>query len=639
MVGAGDRRGGPAPARRQYGLRTRARYAFDNAMARGSGAIVTLLALVLIGVVVVFTLISLITGVAPSHPVTTAFNVLLQTIDGGGDLSSSGLLAATIFLAVTLVGLLIFGAFIGSIVTGMDARLEHLRQGRSDVLEHDHTLILGWSERIFVILAELAIANESRKRPSVVILAEQSKPEMEDAIRERVTDRRNTRIICRTGSPVSAADLDLVNHLGARSVIVLGADDDDEPDANVIKSLLALTRDGAERTPHRHIVAEIQEPATAHAGRLIDEAIVLINKPKTVSRLIVQTSRQSGAAAVYRELLDFAGSEIYMRRDDRLTGQTYLDALLAYRACSVIGLMREGGEIVLNPPADRVLLSTDTIIAIAEDDSVLDAAELQPTAAEPDKIATRPGDPAAAEATLILGYNTRTPLVLKELADYAEPGSRAVLVADVPVDLATLPSTNGAGQLAFEHHAANTTDRAVLDGLDIPAYDRVILMSYSDDLSVKRASARSLLTLLYLRDIVSGSEKSLTIVSEIVDRDDTELVKNAGVSDIVVSDEILSLLLTQVAENRHLGGVFQQLFKAEGSEIYLRPVGLYVVAEPVSFATLIEAASRRGETAVGYWPAGARDLGDHMHGILVNPAKTHVFAASPEDRLIVLAEA
>ena len=42
---------------------------------------------------------------------------------------------------------------------------------------------------------------------------------------------------------------------------------------------------------------------------------MLVDKPETISRLIVQTSRQSGASAVYQELLDFDGEEIYMRID------------------------------------------------------------------------------------------------------------------------------------------------------------------------------------------------------------------------------------------------------------------------------------------------------------------------------------
>ena len=319
----------------------RVRYAFDRVMARGSVATIALLALIVVGVVVVFTAIHAILGLSGKTTVTTAYEFFLQTMLVNLDYSSFG--SAVIYASVSLVGLMIFGAFLGALVRGMNSRLERLRQGRSVVLERDHTLILGWSPRVFRILSELAAANESRRRPTVVILAQEGKPQMEDAIRERVPDMRNTRVVCRTGNPVVWADLEIVNHRQARSVIVLGRDGggdgvpDKDSDADVIKTLLALTHDGAAEIADRHIVAEVQDAETQQAAGLIDEqAIVVINKPETIGRLIVQTSRQAGAAAVYRELLDFASSEIYMRRDDSLTGLTYLDATLGYEQCTVI---------------------------------------------------------------------------------------------------------------------------------------------------------------------------------------------------------------------------------------------------------------------------------------------------------------
>lgn len=620
----------------------RSRYAFDNIMARGSSATLGLITLAMLAAVLAFTVLALVAGSATGNPFTVAFNILLQTVNGNGDLSTAGATAGVIFLVITIVGILIFGAFIGTLVTGMDTRLEQLRQGRSVVLEHDHTLILGWSPRIFVILSELSIANESRSRASVVVLAEESKAEMEDAIREQVPDTRGTRVICRTGNPVVAADLKIVNHRGARSVIVLGddADDDGDSDADVIKTLLALTRDVGDDTADRHIVAEIQHHATEHAARLIDdERIVLINKPDAISRLIVQTSRQAGAAAVYREMLDFASFEIYMRRDERLTGLTYLDAMLGYEQCTVLGIMNAGGEIDLNPHASTLIEADATIIALAEDDTVLDNAEFARAQCDAERIEIAPRERPAAESTLILGYNQRTPLVIHELGSYAEPGSSVLLVADVPADEVALRDRDVWPNLAVEYRHANTNSRAVLDELDVPGYDRVIVMSYVDHVSPKRAGARALLTLLHLRDIARIHDADIAIVSEIADPEDADLVRNAGVNDIVVSDEVLSLMLTQVAENHHLAKVFQQLFQAAGSEVYLRPVDRYVTTgAPVSFATLIEAASRRSETAIGYWSADARDSGDGMHGIRVNPFKQQRFDVAAGDRLIVLAE-
>lgn len=121
---------------------------------------------------------------------------------------------------------------------------------------------------------------------------------------------------------------------------------------------------------------------------------------------------------------------------------------------------------------------------------MFDSAALAPTATDPERISIKPALPHAAESTLILGYNQRTPLVIAELAAYAEPGSRALLVTDVAVDLDALPSSGRpTGHLAFEYREAKTAERSVLDALDVPSYDRAIIMSCSDDLNLKRASA------------------------------------------------------------------------------------------------------------------------------------------------------
>ncbi len=46
--------------------------------------------------------------------------------------------------------------------------------------------------------------------------------------------------------------------------------------------------------------------------------------------------------------------------------------------------------------------------------------------------------------------------------------------------------------------------------------------------------------------------------------------------DFIVSDKLVSLLLTQVAENKQLHAVFQDLFISDGSEVYLWPASQYV---------------------------------------------------------------
>jgi hypothetical protein len=94
-----------------------------------------------------------------------------------------------------------------------------------------------------------------------------------------------------------------------------------------------------------------------------------------------------------------------------------------------------------------------------------------------------------------------------------------------------------------------------------------------------------------LRDIARLRAGRFALVSEVIDMHDSELTAVNGVDDVVVSDDVLSLLLTQVAENRHLADIFELLLQADGPETYMRPADRYVKGGPVNFATLVEAAT------------------------------------------------
>ena len=67
-----------------------------------------------------------------------------------------------------------------------------------------------------------------------------------------------------------------------------------------------------------------------------------------ISRLIVQTSQQSGLSAVYTELLDFSGDEIYFHEEPALTGRTFGEALLMYEDSALIGVRTADGRVRLN---------------------------------------------------------------------------------------------------------------------------------------------------------------------------------------------------------------------------------------------------------------------------------------------------
>ncbi|TLM69026.1 MAG: potassium transporter TrkA, partial [Actinobacteria bacterium] len=628
---------------RKATFRQRIGYRFDTFMARGTSAMLLGLAVATVLVIAVAALLVLLTGTAPDGQslVALLWMGLMHTIDSGavgGDAGAPFFLG--VMLAVTVAGMFVFGALIGILNTGLESRLDAMRKGRSVVLESGHTLILGWSPQVFTVISELVGANESRKSGAVVVvLADEDKVEMEDAIRERVPDTKNTRVICRSGSPVDLSDLEIGSPHEARSIIVLPVGED--PDAHTIKTVLAVTNNPHRHEEPYHVVAQLADARNVDVVRILGarDTVLPILANNLIARVAAQTSRQSGLSVIYTELMDFGGDEIYMTSEPALTGKTYGDALSAYGDCSVIGLQRGDGTVWVNPPADASIAATDRIVAIAEDD---DRVLLSGTAPAPDERVIRSGDvttEARAERALVLGWNASGPVIVHELDEYVAPGSQVTIVCDADgVEDAIAAHGGSLANQTVTVRQGDIRDRALLESLGAADYDHVIVLAYAH-LGAQQADAITLVTLLHLRDIAERDETPFSIVSEMLDLRNRELAEATKVDDFIVSEHLVSLMLAQLSENATLAAVFDDIFDAEGSEIYLKPAVDYVaVGEAVDFYAVVESARRRGETAIGYRVmADARDA-SKSYGVCVNPPKASKVTFGGEDRVIVLAE-
>jgi ion channel POLLUX/CASTOR len=625
-------------------LNQRARYAFDNVMARGTPALIGWLAMATAALIALFTAIVLIGDLAPSREhhgvVGQSYRDLLHAMDPGTIAEDRGNWPfLVVMLLITLGGLFIVSALIGVLSTGLNRRFEEMRKGRSVVLEEGHTLILGWSDTIFTVLSELEIANESQKRPSAVILADRDKGEMDDLIREKVRPKR-TRIVTRSGSPIDLGDLARVRPELARSIVILAPEDDGEPDAQTIKTILALTKGRGHEGGGNRIVAEIQEPRNLQAAELVGgDGLVLVDKRETIAKLVVHSARQSGASVAIIELLDFKGDEIYLREDPSLVGRPFGDALLAYEECSPIGIIDGAGKVHLNPAGDRPLVAGERLIAIAADDAQLAAAAPSNGQVDEAAIALTPGTPRRPERILVLGWNQGAAAVIREFDEFLLPGSELVLIADdegagpsLERELARVENTR------LEFRPGSPVDRETLEAADLERFDHVIVLA-DQELDAQRADARILVTLLHLRDIADRRGAKFSVVSEMIDERNRQLAEVARVDDVIVSDKIVSLMLTQISESTELADVFSELLSAEGSEIYLRAAGEFVLAgREISYATVVEAVRRRGECAIGYRLAADAEDPARGFGVRINPAKSERLSLGEGDRIIVLAE-
>ena len=631
--------------KRRVTLFDQLRYRFENTLSAGPIAIIGWLAVVSLAIVIFGASVIWVCGI-PSDPesgekwgpIEAAWNLLMRTFDAGNMADDGGWPLRVVTLLVTIGGIFIVSTLIGTITSGMESSIDELRKGRSRVIEKGHTLILGWSSKVFAIINELSIANENQKRPCIVILADHDKVEMEDEIRAKMPNTRNTRVICRRGSPLDLDDLEVVNPHEAKSIIILSPGTAN-PDTHVVKSILALTNNPRRRSEPYHIVAEIRDERNMEAGRLVsgDEALLILSSD-VIARVTAQTCRQSGLSLVYQELMDFDGAEIYFKEQPELVGATYRSALSRFETSTLIGLMSTNGEVRLNPAMNHVIAEGDQVIVISEDDDTIVLSDAPPS----QKMATPQASVAAkatAERTLIIGWNNKGANIIRELDNYVGPGSELFVLceqADLGKELGKLQKQLQRQTLRFGN--AVTTELATLVKVQPETYHHIILLS-DHEADIQETDARTLITLLHLRNLAEKSGRSFSIVSEMLDIRNRALAEIARADDFIISDKLISLLLSQISENRHLDKVFKDLFDPDGSEIYLKPIRDYVpLGKPLDFYSVVEAAAARGETAIGYRIIEQAHDADRAYGVVINPKKTDTATFTAEDRIVVLAE-
>ncbi len=608
---------------------SRLRYRLDQALARGALMVMGYLAVLTLVITVVAA--AILTGLhlsgvngGPKLGFAEAFwQSLLRMLGKGAFAADQEWTTRALNLVVTLAGIFLAGALIALISAAVNQRIARLRRGRSPVLESGHTLVLGWSPRLPVILSELVIANADRRRAALVVLADRAQDDMEDELHKRVPHTGKTRVVCRTGDPGRQADLDLVNVRGARSIIVLNGSDGD---AGVLRAVLAV-RGFESEVAGLHIVAELTDAGHAEALRaLTDNTVVTVQGDAVIGQVTAQACFQDGLAAVFRELLGFDATELHIRAIPELVGHTYRDAIGAFEKCAVIGMCRDD-VVTLNPAGDVVFAADDQVVVVAADELSVIFTGFAAAPADDNAAAAAFADPV--EHIALVGWSSLGTKIVSDLDRVLGSGSVIDVLVDPGYVTAAQVTIPPVVNIKVDVHELGDGPTAVLEMISARSYDHAIVLSYRNALSAEQADALTLLMLLTLHKARATGAVSTRVVAEMRDRANVAIARTIEVDDFIVSDELSSLMLAQVSERRELDAVFRDLFDASGSVLTLRPASMYAGPDETSWAATVTAAAQRGESAIGY------RLGDSA--AVVNPAKTTRLVLGTHDRVLVLA--
>lgn len=550
----------------------------------------------------------------------SAFHVIFITFTTNNEIAGS-LSVAGFWIGISAVCCSIL--FIASVTGNLAALytgLELSPKKRSQVMRSGHTILLGWTSTLFSVVDQLS-TNDERGRPNeLLLMADRPVEEMWADLEEYTARFVPGQITPVQGSLTSITAIRSLGLARARQVIVLGEEalqsgqaeslDDEEraracdlADAHVLRTVLACCQAmTASQADFRHSEREplpvvaavrslesmrtIQGGVPARARTQI--ALRVVDTSDILARCIAQVANRPGMARVFRELLSYTGSdggpslgsaEFYSEPvSPGLVGQAYRRLVQSFPSAIPVGYC-VGDRVVLNPgfasgEADYELTAQDRLVFLAR--SREEIGEGQP----------RDIELPAAFAPTPVQRPKRTVLVLGSGAKF-----------DRVTEL--LPAFLPRGSEVFHEPVLGGSPTITLSGSMVGECDTVVVVAEASD----RVShdARVLMSLTRLNARSGGRLGETATVIELLDPRNMDLVDAFGAPVTLLSAELVSNYLVQLAADSHRGGVFRELLDPEGCEIYLRPAARYLGAEG---AQCFEEVQRRGfvvgETVIGF---------------------------------------
>ncbi len=646
-----------------YPLGMRIRYRIDNFMSRGSASIfLALLFMFTAGFLIMVLFRVLANSFMPDETLSgwleIPWRVYVAVMEGSAaeaDGDSNWPAKFTSVIGV-LIGLVLFSSMVAFITSVFESKLAELRRGRSLVIEEGHTLILGFGDRIIEVIRELIEANESESDASIVILAENDKEEMDNLIRDNILDFVTTRVITRSGVTTNINNLKKVQAERAKSIIVMNSAASWRPeeelklaDALVLKSIMSIIAvcDGEEHPP---IVCEIHSDRDRDLAEHITTGTVkALNEVSVLSRMIAQLAlSRNGLSVVYGDMVGFDGNEFYFYQPDEGWGGplTFGESINRFKSSTPMGIHTGEGKIILNPEAETKVTDEDELIVFAEDDSTIFYFN-EPVYKPQMKDTLQVDTSLRSQRVALLNWTPKTSIIMNKLCSYLPAGSDVITfnstkTGEMEENLTKLQQEYPSLNIAVRQMDLN--DLSHLTTIDPQSFDSLLILSPGGS-SIEEMDAYVISLLIRIRQILreSGLDKWPKLITEVMDSENIDIILNSGVEDFMVSNQFVSQIMAQVSEEPLALDVYDDLFQAEGSELYIKPANYYFSFDDRESITLpygecVQAAHLRKEVCLGVQLHADQKKRDKFFGVALIPDKGKEFTLTPQDGLITLAE-
>ena len=468
-------------------------------------------------------------------------------------------------IVIVIVGIVLFsGVIIATVTTALKSYIDSKSHAKGKIILNNHFVILNWNSKVPEMILNLMLKGFKQ---NIVILSNHGKEYVESEIKSlfltnEIKQHYKANLIIKEGDSLLRSNLEDISIENASQVCIMAKDDivdlDEDGVFNAdLLNLKILLRLGSFKIKDdcQIVVETVSDETRGQIEQLSYTVSTLKNlhiTPVSFNRKIGQIIAQSlvvpQMSELYNELLSYEGAEFYSVESDMSIDEfmkTHNEAIPVFKSTRLFVLAEDETEI--NKTREREY-TTDRVFTPVEKQTI------------------------TASAIFIIGNNRKK----KHLLD-------------------NLQRSQEQGEIQFELKYYDKQDSfSLIQDIKATEGPKEVLILSDDNVGSDSYDANVFASLIELSKAFPNRD-NITYITELLDSRNLSSIKDFNIKNTIISNKMMSILITQIAMNADSKKFFDHLLataytgKADDFDLCITPVDHKIeIEEDITFSSRAE---------------------------------------------------
>ena len=440
-------------------------------------------------------------------------------------------------IVVVILGMIIFsGAIIATVTTALRTFIDKKSRAKGKIIVNNHFVILNWNSKVPEMIYNLMLKGFKH---NIVVLSDKNKEFIEAELKSlfltnEVKERIKANLIIKEGDSLLRGNLEDISIEEASQICIMAredmidVDDDNIINADLLNLKIVLKLGSFKMKEDCQIVVETQSDETRGQIENLSHKIASL-KPlnitpisfnKKIGQIIAQSLIMPKMSDLYSELFSFEGAEFYsVESEDEIEHflRTHYNAIPVYKEQNHIFMLGNNEEDAKKVRQEEYL--TNRIFMKAQ------------------------GEKAEKASIFVIGQNSKTEFLLDSLRRMQESGDIV---------------------FKFKHYNKLQTEDLTRD-VKAEEGERKILILSDDQVAADSYDANVFVALIELSKVFPVNQEGISYTTELLDSRNLSSVRDFNIENTIISNKMMSLLITQLALNQKSKRFFEKMLTISNS--------------------------------------------------------------------------